>query len=162
MGQPSQLQPQDSRRYFMLPQAPEEAGYYVYGTPVGGAFQYAHPLMMTALLWVEREWAAIDNRKFGVGNISLAGGTVSGEHHTHIDGLQVDVRALRKDGLHLPVTWHDHEYDREATGRLIGFFFSYPAVKTVLFNDVGVHPGVQPWDDHDNHFHVALRLPRSK
>ena len=33
----SELQPQDSRHYFMLPQAPEDAGYYVYGTPAGGA-----------------------------------------------------------------------------------------------------------------------------
>lgn len=157
----SELQPQDSRHYFMLPQAPEEAGYYVYGTPPGGKFQYAHPNMMTALLWVEREWAAIDGRKFGVGNISLPGGPANKDHHTHIDGLQVDVRALRKDGLHLPVTWHDHAYDREATATLIGLFFSHPFVKLVLFNDLSI-PGVQPWDDHDNHFHVALRVPRSK
>jgi len=110
MGQRSELQPRDSRRYFMLPQAPEEAGYYVYGTPAGGKFQYAHPSMMTVLLWVEREWAAVDSRKFGIGNISLADG-LENEHASHVNGLQVDVRALRKDGLQLPVTWHDHEYD---------------------------------------------------
>lgn len=161
MEQLSQLQPQDARRYFMLPQSPEDAGYYVYGTPVGGKFQYAHPNMMTALLWVEREWAAIDKRKFGIGNISLPNGGSTGEHHTHVDGMQVDVRAIRKDGLHRPVTWHDHEYDREATGKLIGLFFSHPFVKTILFNDHSI-PGVQPWDDHDNHFHVALRVPRPK
>jgi murein endopeptidase len=153
------IQPQDSRHYFMLPQAPDGAGYYVYGTPIGGAFQYAHPNMLTALFWVEREWAAIDNRKFGVGNISLQDGAATGEHHTHLDGLQVDVRALRKDGLHRPVTWHDHAYDGEATARLIGLFFSHPFVKTILFNDLRV-PGVQPWDDHDNHFHVALRMSK--
>ena len=28
-----EVQPKDSRGYFMLPQAPEGAGYYVYGTP---------------------------------------------------------------------------------------------------------------------------------
>ncbi|MGJ7914411.1 hypothetical protein ACI48D_02885 [Massilia sp. LXY-6] len=26
------IQPKDRRGYFMLPQAPEDAGYYVYGT----------------------------------------------------------------------------------------------------------------------------------
>lgn len=26
------ISPQDSRKFFMLPQAPEGAGYYVYGT----------------------------------------------------------------------------------------------------------------------------------
>ena len=151
----SELQPQDSRHYFMLPQAPEDAGYYVYGTPAGGQFQYAHPSMMTMLLWVEREWAAIDNRKFGIGNISKAGG-IRNEHSSHMNGLQVDVRAIRKDGLHLPVTWHDHEYDEKATGRLIGIFFSHPLVKKVLFNDIRADPRVHPWPHHDNHFHVEL------
>jgi murein endopeptidase len=152
----SQLQPKDSRKYFMLPQAPQEAGYYVYGTPGGGQFQYAHPSMMTALLWIEREWAAIDSRKFGIGNISLAGGAAN-EHASHMDGLQVDVRPLRKDGLQLAVTWHEHEYDQEATGRLIGIFFSHPFVKKVLFNDKKAHPRVQMWPHHDNHFHAELR-----
>jgi murein endopeptidase len=112
--------------------------------------------MMTALLWAEREWAAIDRRKFGVGNISLPDGEAN-EHASHMDGLQVDVRALRKDGLHLPVTWHDQEYDQEATGRLIAIFFSHPFVKKVLFNDAMADPRVQMWPHHDNHFHVELK-----
>lgn len=37
-----EVQPKDSRNYFMLPQAPENAGYYVYGTPLQGGGQYAH------------------------------------------------------------------------------------------------------------------------
>jgi murein endopeptidase len=111
--------------------------------------------MMTMLLWVEREWAAIDRRKFGIGNISKADGPKN-EHSSHMDGLQVDVRAVRKDGLQLPATWHDHEYDQEATGRLIGIFFSHPLVKKILFNDTRAHPRVLPWPKHDNHFHVEL------
>jgi hypothetical protein len=35
-----QVQPKDSRGYFMLAQTPEEAGYYPYGTPGGGAGQF--------------------------------------------------------------------------------------------------------------------------
>lgn len=155
MGQLSQLQPYDSRAYFVLPQAPEEAGYYVYGTPSGGKFQYAHPSMMTLLLWVEREWAAIDNRKFGMGNISKADGPKN-EHASHMNGLQVDVRAIRIDGLQLPVTWHDCEYDQEATGTLIGIFFSHPLVQKILFNHRRAHSKVQPWPHHDNHFHVEI------
>lgn len=31
------IQPKDGRSFYMLPQAPEEAGYYIYGTP-GAAF----------------------------------------------------------------------------------------------------------------------------
>lgn len=38
-----EVQPKDERDYFMLPQAPEDAGYYVYGTPTNGAGQFSHP-----------------------------------------------------------------------------------------------------------------------
>jgi hypothetical protein len=37
------MQPKDIRNFFMLPQAPEDAGYYVYGTPGNGAAG-THPL----------------------------------------------------------------------------------------------------------------------
>ncbi len=51
---------QDSRGFFMLPQAPMDSGYYVYGDlykkPAKGAYQYAHPIMMTAVLRVALEW----------------------------------------------------------------------------------------------------------
>ena len=31
-----EVQPRDKRGFFILPQAPEDAGYYVYGTPGRG------------------------------------------------------------------------------------------------------------------------------
>lgn len=69
---------QDSRDFFMLPQAPMDSGYYVYGElhkkPAKGAYQYAHPFMMTAILRVALEWQAIDKRRIGIGDISMAGG----------------------------------------------------------------------------------------
>lgn len=156
------IQPTDARRYFMLPQSPEESGYYVYGTPAKGAFQYAHPTMMTVLLAVERKWAALDNRQFGIGNISLASGPDNDDHDSHEDGLQVDIRPLRQDGLQRPVSWKQASlYDRIATRKLIGLFFSHPDVTIILFNDVSTHPRVKPWRGHDNHFHVALKAPGS-
>lgn len=151
-----EVQPKDARGYFMLPQAPEDAGYYVYGTPMNGAGQYAHPALLSVLFFVEREWQAIDKRKFGVGNISRAGGGEYKKHSSHMDGLQVDVRPVRLDGLHLPVTRFDQEYDSEATEKLIGLFFSHASVRQVLFNDPDI-PGVTEWVGHDNHFHVNIR-----
>jgi penicillin-insensitive murein endopeptidase len=151
-----EVQPKDSRGYFMLPQAPEDAGYYVYGTPVQGAGQYAHPSLMTVLFVVEREWQKTDNRKFGIGNISLAGGGKFKPHATHKDGLQVDVRPLRKDGAHVPVTYFQAGYDKGATARLITLFQAHPAVIKMYFNDLTI-PGVCPLADHDNHFHVEMR-----
>jgi hypothetical protein len=77
----------------MLPQAPEQAGYYVYGN-VGGVpgtghlAQYAHSNMLSVIFWVEREWQAIDDRKFGIGNISVAGG-LKYDHATHMKGIEM-------------------------------------------------------------------------
>lgn len=152
-----ELQPKDSRGYFMLPQRPEGVGYHTYGTPLHGAGQYAHPALLTMLFWIEREWQAIDNRKFGIGNISQADGVKYPKHQSHKDGLQVDVRAVRIDGMQSPVTRLQHElYDKKATAKLISLFFSHPLVKKILFNDTDI-PGVRPWEGHDDHFHVEIR-----
>ena len=151
-----EIQPRDKRGYFMLPQAPEDAGYYVYGTPVDGAGQYADPVLLSVIFFVERHWQTTEKRKFGVGNISQAGGGSYSKHSSHKNGLQMDIRALRADGLHLPVTRFDRRYDQKATKRLIEIFYSHPAVKNILFNDKDI-PRVQHWLNHDDHFHVDIR-----
>jgi penicillin-insensitive murein endopeptidase len=157
---PDPLRPtQDSRGFFMLPQTPMESGYYTYGKmdgkPDKGGYQYPHPVMMTAILRVALQWQAIDKRRFGVGNISRADGRDDADHSSHLDGLQVDIRPLRKDGLELPATWMDREYDRAATAKLIDLFRAFAPVKKVLFNDTSI-PFVRPVDHHDDHFHVSL------
>jgi penicillin-insensitive murein DD-endopeptidase len=151
----AEVLPQDSRSFFMLPQAPEGAGYYVYGTPSHGAAQYAHPSMMTLLFMVEREWALIDRRKFGVGNISVAGGLYFG-HKSHRRGLEVDVRPLRKDGMHQPVSYTSADYDLEATCVLIQLFRIATAFPLLIFFNDNRIPGVFPLANHDNHFHVQF------
>jgi hypothetical protein len=147
--------PEDSRNFFMLPQAPEGAGYYVYGTPSHGAAQYTHPTMMTLLLMVEREWALIERRKFGIGNISVGGGSYFG-HKSHRRGLEVDVRPVRKDGRHEPVSYTSPDYDLEATRVLIQLFRAASASALLIFFNDNRIPGVQPLADHDNHFHVQF------
>jgi murein endopeptidase len=154
-----ELQAKDSRGYFVLPQAPEDAGYYVYGTPASGGGQHAHPAMMSMLLFVERQWATLDNRKFGVGNISLADGEPYPKHRSHVSGLEVDIRPLRRDGEHIPVYWQwVDQYDQAATARLIELFRSYPGVKKIYFNDPDLRHLVLPLIHHDHHFHVELRV----
>jgi len=113
---PDPLRPtQDSRGFFVLPRAARDVGYYNYGTmdkrPDRGGYQYAHPIMMTAILRVAHEWQKIDPRRVGVGNISRADMRDDGEHATHLDGLQVDLRPIRKDGIECPVSCFSAEYD---------------------------------------------------
>lgn len=152
--------PEDLRRYFMVPQTPQDTGYYSYGLlnnkQAKGAYQYAHPAMMTAILRVAFEWRAIDRRRFGVGDISLADGVHTPDHHSHRNGLQVDIRPLRKDGREDGVTWRQKEYDKEGTEKLIETFRTFAPVVQIFFNDTSI-PFVKKLAHHDNHFHVELR-----
>jgi hypothetical protein len=111
--------------------------------------------MMQAILRVGLEWQAIDKRRFGVGNISLANGPKHKDHKGHRNGLEVDMRALRKDGLEEPVKWTDPQYDRTATAKLIELFRTFSPVKLVLFNDASI-PFVGWAEGHDDHFHLEL------
>lgn len=163
------VQPKDSRGYFMLPQAPEQAGYYVYGTVghvpgTGHLAQYAHPNLLTLIFQIERKWQAICDRKFGVGNISIDGGKEYDKHKSHQLGIEVDCRPVRKDKLTGQVarcSYRDKAYDGEATTSLIRLFVQHPWVKIVFFNDPAVQKAfgqgrVSSLKGHDDHFHVNL------
>lgn len=159
---PSRPRPRkDSRGFFMLPQSTAGDGYYTYGmlnhAPDKGAYQYPHPAMMTAILRAAFEWQAIDDRRFGVGNISLADGRPHPDHVSHQNGLQVDIRPMRKDGREAPVTWMDSQYDHDGTAKLIALFRTCALVTRVFFNAHGI-PFVTPLQHHDDHFHVELRV----
>ena len=160
-----EVQPKDTRGYFMLPQAPEDAAYYVYGTPDRGRAQYADPRLLSVIFYIAREWQAIDDRKFGIGNISIAGGLPYDDHRSHKKGIEVDIRPVRKDklvGQSANLTRFDTAYDREATTRLIGLFAAHPMVKIIYFNDDKVQQAigggrVKSQLRHDDHFHVDLK-----
>ena len=153
----------------MLPQAPEEAGYYVYGNlhhvpGTGAQAQYAHPNMLAMIFQIEREWQAIDDRKFGIGNISVDGGEPYDGHQTHRKGIEMDCRPVRKDhmtGQGAHCTYKDKAYDRDATIKLIRLFLDHPWVRIVYFNDDEVQKvlgrsRVKTVAGHNDHFHVEL------
>lgn len=162
------IQPKDSRGYFMLPQAPEDAGYYVYGNKGGVAgtghlAQYAHADLLSVIFYVEREWQTICTRKFGIGNISIDGGLPYDGHATHQRGIEMDCRPVRKDkltGAEARVSYRDAHYDQAATIKLIRLFAQHPGVKLIYFNDVTVQKEVgarvTSCADHNDHFHVEL------
>jgi len=162
------IQPHDRRGYFMLPQAPEDAGYYVYGN-VGGVpgtghlAQYAHPFLLSVIFCIERTWQAMDDRKFGIGNISLAEGRKY-EHATHQKGLEMDIRPIRTDkltGQAARVSRFDLIYDREATTKLLHLFLEHPMVSKVFFNDDKVQQAlggrVRSMRGHDDHIHIEIK-----
>jgi penicillin-insensitive murein endopeptidase len=102
-------------------------------------------------------------RKFGVGNISVAGGTPFPPHKTHMNGIEMDCRPVRKDrmtGQIARCSFRDIAYDLVATIQLIGLFAKHPWVRIIFFNDIRVQqvvPGVFNRARHDDHFHVELK-----
>lgn len=53
------------------------------------------------MVTIQRPCSGLDriaSRRFGIGNMSQAEG-IEYDHDSHMNGLQVDVRPLRKDGL---------------------------------------------------------------
>ena len=145
----------DARGYFMLPQDAGELAYYVYGTPGQGRAQYCHPDLLSFLLSVAAQWGARDSRKIGIGNISLAGGARFRPHLGHRSGLEVDLRPLRRDGLHLPVSYRSACYDAGATAALVQLLRVIGAPRKILFNDTRIE-GVCACRSHDDHLHVEL------
>lgn len=163
------IQARSTKGFIMLPQAPEEAGYYVYGNVhgrpgTGPLAQYAHPNLMSLIFYIEREWQAIDDRKFGIGNISLADGGKY-EHHGHQKGIEMDCRPVRRDketGQAARCSRHDRAiYDQTATLKLICLFIEHPKVKLIYFNDDVIQRAlgggrITSAAGHDDHFHVEL------
>lgn len=98
-----------------------DAGYYVYGTPTKGRAQFTAPLLLSLIFAVERAWTAADDRHFGVGNMSKADG-VRYDHATHMKGVGVGLRPLRKDGCREPLSYTWPDYDKEATQKFMGIF----------------------------------------
>jgi murein endopeptidase len=152
-----EIQQKDARGYFMLPQKPEGAAYYSYGTPLNGAGQYAHEKLLSLIFMIEHRWQALDDRKIGIGNISLSGGTAYPPHGGHKSGRDVDVRLFRKDHHQAPVTRWDQQYDRDATAKLIDLFFESHMIQVIYFNDLAI-PRVKPLVNHDDHFHITIKV----
>lgn len=164
------IQPKERRGYFMLPQAPEGAGYYVYGNKGGVAgtgrlAQYAHPDLLSYIFHIEREWQAICDRKFGIGNISIDGGFPYDKHATHKKGIEFDGRPVRKDHVTGPdarVSYCDPHYDLNATIALLSLFARHPETRVIFFNDVRVQKAigggrVRTIIGHNDHFHVEIK-----
>lgn len=110
---------------------------------------------MSLIFMIEHRWQGIDTRKFGIGNISLAGGAYYPPHDGHRSGRDVDVRLLRKDCKESAVTRFDAQYDQDATARLIAMFFESNIIKVIYFNDLTI-PRVHPMQGHDDHFNVTI------
>ena len=56
-----------------------------------------------------------DAPRIGIGDISLEGGGPMPDHNSHQNGVEVDIRPVRMDGVEAPTTWKSPTYSRELT-----------------------------------------------
>lgn len=133
------------------------AGYYSYG-PADHKYAQAH--VVAAITAFASRWAEEHpDWTFGIGDLSRRGGGDTPRHSSHENGLNIDVRPLRGDGLHQPVTITDRAYSRERTRALVEGFLAIPEMGRILFNDEEIG-NVKRWPGHHNHLHLNFRAAR--
>lgn len=146
----------DDRGFFALPPAAEGSAYYRYGTPGNGAGQFSHPQMLNFIFMLAFHWGGKDDRKIGIGNVSLKNGQAFPPHRSHRSGLDVDMRPMRLDGKELPVSMNSREYDRAGTSKLVEAIWQTGMVSFVGFNDIMI-PRVKTLPGHHDHLHITLK-----
>jgi len=103
--------------------------------------------------------------RMGVGDLSAVGGGNFPPHASHQNGLDVDVRYVRSDGVEGPFNFNADpaaRYDQAETQELIDLFIAQGA--TAIFVDaraniVDATGVVQTDNGHFNHFHVRFPDP---
>jgi hypothetical protein len=140
--------------YILLPQISGN-GYYPYSTVDR---QYGTVATVKTLVSVCQKFVTkFPDLQIGIGDMSFADGSEMSPHKTHRNGRNADIRPLRTDGKHRPVTITDAEYSRERTKVLVELLRLETNLKSILFNDAHI-AGVTPWEGHDNHLHVSMKL----
>jgi murein endopeptidase len=130
------------------------AGYYCYG-PADHRYGQAH--VVAAITAFASRWAEDHpDWTFGIGDLSRRGGGDTPRHSSHENGLNIDVRPLRGDGLHQPVIITERAYSRERTRALVEGFLAIPEMDRILFNDRAIRR-VRWWEGHHNHLHLIFK-----
>ena len=134
-------------------------GYTTYSREVGGVDQVGTERTVNAIISLAHEWAMKHPEvKLQFGDISRPGGGRFPPHSTHRDGRDVDMRPIRTDNRHEPVTIGSHLYDSGRTRDFVKMIRAkHPRIK-ILFNDsklvqAGLTRHVR---GHHNHLHLRF------
>lgn len=135
---------------------PYREGRGLYVTSSGSNSLFGTPKAITSLQNLARKVAEKLGADLGVVDLSLEAGGPHEPHKSHQRGVDVDIRPLRKDKKHQPVSISDAAYSHEMTKAMVGFLREDSNVQFILFNDTQI-PGVSPAKGHDNHLHVRFK-----
>ena len=147
----------------------EGVGYYTYNPatqePPGGADRtWGTAMLVRQVRAVARWWAAghPGAPRLGIGDLSReTGGPFTGPvvgHSSHQNGLDVNVRLIRRDGAERAV--NPATYDRALTQDLVNRFIAAGATNIFVGPHLDLHGSVvMVWPDHDDHIHVRFPDP---
>lgn len=87
-------------------------------------------------------------------------------HASHQNGVDVDVRYVRRDRANAPLDLQisPEDYDQAQTAKLIGLFLDLCPIEAIFLDEDGVgfeleDVRLQHANGHSNHFHVRVREP---
>ncbi len=120
---------------------------------------WANPEVAAALMGAAYQWHlnAGNAAPIQFGDMSGSTGLTPNDKHTsHRNGMNIDVRYIRTDGLLQPVTVNDVQYDYDLNQRLVNTFqrwgfgsiYSYKNTKGCQLE------GTTQFKGHDNHLHL--------
>ncbi|MEW6582663.1 MAG: penicillin-insensitive murein endopeptidase [Actinomycetota bacterium] len=143
----------------------EGVGFYTYnpitGRPPGGADRrFGTEALVRQLLALGRWWEATypDAPRLGIGDLSRPeGGPFRDAHASHQNGLDVDIRLPRRDGVEGPS--NPGNYDRARTQAIVDRAFAQGASLVLVGPHLDITGPVTPWPNHDDHLHIRFPDP---
>ena len=147
----------------------EGPGYYTYNPatqePPGGRDRtWGTAMLVKQVRSVARWWATAHpgQPRLGIGDLSReTGGPFTGPvvgHASHQNGVDVDVRLVRRDGTERAVD--PGTYDRDLTQQLVDRFLAAGATHVFVGPSLDLHgPNVMVWPALDDHLHVRFPDP---
>lgn len=138
-------------------------GFYTYdprtGEPPGGPDRrFGTETLVRNLIELGGWWAQTypDKPRLGIGDLSRrGGGPFRDAHLSHQNGLDVDIRLPRRDGVEGPA--NPGNYDRDLTQAVVDRAFAQGAELVLVGPSLDIHGPVTTWPNHDDHLH--LRWP---
>lgn len=143
-------------------------GFYTYdpstqNDPQSPGRRWGTSLLVSQLLELGEWWARThpDQTPLGIGDLSLQhGGHFGGPgvgHASHQNGLDVDIRLPRTDGVRGPA--NPGNYDRALTQAVVDRLAEQGASLILVGPNLDLHGPVTVWPNHDDHLHVRFPDP---
>lgn len=140
-------------------------GFYTYsprtGEPPGGPDRrFGTETLVRNLVGMGEWWARThpNQPRLGIGDLSRRdGGPFRDAHLSHQNGLDVDIRLPRRDGVEGPA--HPGNYDRDLTQAVVDRAVAQGAELILVGPSLDIHGPVTIWPNHDDHLHIRWPDP---